>query len=80
MYSRFVTLVGLSGLEPETSSLSVTRSNQLSYSPRTARWAVSVDAEGTVVSETKNWLTLSSYKVTEVFYRNLLQNSTVSNL
>ena len=26
-------LVGLSGLEPETSSLSVTRSNQLSYSP-----------------------------------------------
>gem|GEM_PF-6560927 len=80
MYSRFVTLVGLSGLEPETSSLSVTRSNQLSYSPRTARWAVSVDAEGTVVSETKNWVTLSSYKVTEVFYRNLLQNSTVSNL
>ncbi len=26
-------MVGLSGLEPETSSLSVTRSNQLSYRP-----------------------------------------------
>ena len=28
-----INLVGISGLEPETSSLSVTRSNQLSYIP-----------------------------------------------
>ena len=27
------TIVGISGFEPETSSLSVTRSNQLSYTP-----------------------------------------------
>ena len=31
-----LSLVGLCGLEPQTSSLSVTRSNQLSYSPSTA--------------------------------------------
>ena len=35
-------MVGLCGLEPQTSSLSVTRSNQLSYSPvRTALLASS---------------------------------------
>ena len=27
-------MVGLCGLEPQTSSLSVTRSNQLSYNPK----------------------------------------------
>jgi hypothetical protein len=34
LYNRDAfSLVGLCGLEPQTSSLSVTRSNQLSYSP-----------------------------------------------
>ena len=31
--SKAQKMVGISGLEPETSSLSVTRSNQLSYIP-----------------------------------------------
>ena len=32
-------VVGLGGLEPSTSSLSVTRSNQLSYSPKSSKGA-----------------------------------------
>jgi hypothetical protein len=36
--------VGLSGLEPETSSLSVTRSNQLSYSPNN-KFSICSDAK-----------------------------------
>ena len=33
MLSNFLEMVGICGLEPQTSSLSVTRSNQLSYIP-----------------------------------------------
>ena len=34
--SRSIVVVGICGLEPQTSSLSVTRSNQLSYIPNTS--------------------------------------------
>ena len=33
-------MVGILGLEPRTSSLSETRSNQLSYMPRVNAWSV----------------------------------------
>ena len=36
--SKTSTLVGLAGIEPATSALSVLRSNRLSYSPQKAGW------------------------------------------
>ena len=45
-YHLFPNLVGLTGIEPVTSSLSGTRSNQLSYKPGFAR-----KGRGTLASE-----------------------------
>ena len=45
-------LVGLAGLEPATSSLSVTRSNQLSYKPKNPRLSLNSPAKLYILSNT----------------------------
>ena len=39
--SRDITLVGVEGIEPPTSSVSWMRSNQLSHTPETSAYAIS---------------------------------------
>ena len=39
-FSRFAKMVGVLGVEPRTSSLSGTRSNQLSYTPISVWWSL----------------------------------------